>query len=69
MLLAYGSETIPWNRGIIRNAPAAGLPPELRADLSEKVVEATEAIRYVGTEAMGFIFGDDANKFYFMRGE
>ena len=55
------------NQKTTEEAPAPGLPPELGVDLSEKAVEATKAVRYVGTETMEFIFDNDANKFCFMQ--
>jgi len=55
------------NQKTTEEAPTPGLPPELRVDSSEKAVEATKAVRYVGTKTMELIFDNDANKFYFMQ--
>ena len=55
------------NQKIIEEAPAPGLSPELRADLSEKAVEAAKAVKYVGAGTVEFIFDNDSNKFYFME--
>jgi 3-methylcrotonyl-CoA carboxylase alpha subunit len=55
------------NQKIIEEAPAPGLSPELRADLSEKAVEAAKAVKYVGAGTVEFIFDNDTNKFYFME--
>lgn len=55
------------NQKIIEEAPAPGLSPELRADLSEKAVAAAKAVNYVGAGTVEFIFDNDSNKFYFME--
>ena len=55
------------NQKIIEEAPAPGLSPELRADLSEKAVEAVKAVKYVGAGTVEFIFDNDTNRFYFME--
>ena len=55
------------NQKIIEEAPAPGLSPKLRADLSEKAVEAAKAVKYVGAGTVEFIFDNDTNKFYFME--
>jgi 3-methylcrotonyl-CoA carboxylase alpha subunit len=55
------------NQKIIEEAPAPGLSPTLRADLSEKAVEAAKAVNYVGAGTVEFIFDNDTNKFYFME--
>ena len=55
------------NQKIIEEAPAPGLSPDLRADLSEKAVEAAKAVKYVGAGTVEFIFDNDTNKFYFME--
>lgn len=48
-------------------APAPGLTPELRADLSAKAIAAAEAVHYVGAGTVEFIFDNDTQKFYFME--
>ncbi len=48
-------------------APAPGLSPELRADLSAKAVAAAKAVDYVGAGTVEFIFDNDTEKFYFME--
>ncbi|THH07096.1 hypothetical protein EW146_g9423 [Bondarzewia mesenterica] len=48
-------------------APAPGLSPELRADLSAKAVAAANAVNYVGAGTVEFIFDNDTSKFYFME--
>ncbi|KAH7886268.1 carbamoyl-phosphate synthase L chain, ATP binding domain-containing protein [Phlebopus sp. FC_14] len=55
------------NQKIIEEAPAPGLTPELRADLSEKAVAAARAVNYVGAGTVEFIFDNDTQKFYFME--
>ncbi|KAK2464735.1 hypothetical protein APHAL10511_003153 [Amanita phalloides] len=55
------------NQKIIEEAPAPGLTPELRADLSDKAVAAARAVNYVGAGTVEFIFDNDAQKFYFME--
>lgn len=55
------------NQKIIEEAPAPGLSPELRADLSEKAVAAAKAVNYVGAGTVEFIFDNDTNRFYFME--
>lgn len=48
-------------------APAPGLTPELRADLSAKAIAAAEAVSYVGAGTVEFIFDNDTQQFYFME--
>ena len=55
------------NQKIIEEAPAPGLSPELRADLSRKAIDAAKAVNYVGAGTVEFIFDNDTNKFYFME--
>ncbi|KAF9245629.1 carbamoyl-phosphate synthase L chain, ATP binding domain-containing protein [Melanogaster broomeanus] len=55
------------NQKIIEEAPAPGLTPELRADLSDKAVAAAKAVNYVGAGTVEFIFDNDTQKFYFME--
>ncbi|KAG2090567.1 carbamoyl-phosphate synthase L chain, ATP binding domain-containing protein [Suillus cothurnatus] len=55
------------NQKIIEEAPAPGLSPELRADLSAKAVAAAKAVNYVGAGTVEFIFDNDTEKFYFME--
>ncbi|KAG8219365.1 hypothetical protein J3R82DRAFT_282 [Butyriboletus roseoflavus] len=55
------------NQKIIEEAPAPGLSPELRADLSEKAVAAARAVNYVGAGTVEFIFDNDTLRFYFME--
>jgi 3-methylcrotonyl-CoA carboxylase alpha subunit len=55
------------NQKIIEEAPAPGLSPELRADLSAKAVAAAKAVNYVGAGTVEFIFDNDTSKFYFME--
>ncbi|KAF8131606.1 carbamoyl-phosphate synthase L chain, ATP binding domain-containing protein [Boletus edulis] len=55
------------NQKIIEEAPAPGLSPELRADLSEKAVAAARAVNYVGAGTVEFIFDNDTRRFYFME--
>ncbi|KZT02105.1 uncharacterized protein LAESUDRAFT_662691, partial [Laetiporus sulphureus 93-53] len=55
------------NQKIIEEAPAPGLSPELRADLSAKAVAAAKAVNYVGAGTVEFIFDNDTDKFYFME--
>ncbi|KAJ8590519.1 hypothetical protein M405DRAFT_766153 [Rhizopogon salebrosus TDB-379] len=55
------------NQKIIEEAPAPGLSPDLRADLSAKAVAAAEAVDYVGAGTVEFIFDNDTEKFYFME--
>ncbi|KAF8548884.1 hypothetical protein OG21DRAFT_1500748 [Imleria badia] len=55
------------NQKIIEEAPAPGLSPELRADLSEKAVAAANAVNYVGAGTVEFIFDNDTQRFYFME--
>ena len=55
------------NQKIIEEAPAPGLSSTLRADLSEKAVEAAKAVNYVGAGTVEFIFDNDTDKFYFME--
>ena len=55
------------NQKIIEEAPAPGLSPELRADLSKKAIDAAKAVNYVGAGTVEFIFDNDTNKFYFME--
>ncbi|KAF9011139.1 carbamoyl-phosphate synthase L chain, ATP binding domain-containing protein [Cyathus striatus] len=55
------------NQKIIEEAPAPGLTPELRADLSAKAVAAAKAVNYVGAGTVEFIFDNDTQDFYFME--
>ncbi|KAJ7608772.1 carbamoyl-phosphate synthase L chain, ATP binding domain-containing protein, partial [Roridomyces roridus] len=55
------------NQKIIEEAPAPGLSPELRADLSAKAIAAAKAVDYVGAGTVEFIFDNDTEKFYFME--
>ncbi|KAI6154059.1 carbamoyl-phosphate synthase L chain, ATP binding domain-containing protein [Pisolithus tinctorius] len=55
------------NQKIIEEAPAPGLSPELRADLSDKAIAAARAVNYVGAGTVEFIFDNDTQKFYFME--
>ena len=55
------------NQKIIEEAPAPGLSPELRADLSAKAVAAAKAVNYVGAGTVEFIFDNDTEDFYFME--
>ncbi|KAF7337808.1 hypothetical protein MSAN_02254900 [Mycena sanguinolenta] len=55
------------NQKIIEEAPAPGLSPELRADLSAKAIAAAKAVNYVGAGTVEFIFDNDTEKFYFME--
>lgn len=55
------------NQKIIEEAPAPGLSPELRADLSSKAIAAATAVNYVGAGTVEFIFDNDTEKFYFME--
>lgn len=55
------------NQKIIEEAPAPGLSPELRADLSTKAIDAAKAVQYVGAGTVEFIFDNDTGEFYFME--
>ncbi|KAJ3563579.1 hypothetical protein NP233_g8852 [Leucocoprinus birnbaumii] len=55
------------NQKIIEEAPAPGLTPALRADLSAKAIAAAQAVHYVGAGTVEFIFDNDTQKFYFME--
>ncbi|TFK26778.1 3-methylcrotonyl-CoA carboxylase [Coprinopsis marcescibilis] len=55
------------NQKIIEEAPAPGLSPELRADLSEKAIATARAVKYVGAGTVEFIFDNDTQRFYFME--
>ncbi|KAG2022696.1 biotin/lipoyl attachment:Carbamoyl-phosphate synthase subunit L [Coprinopsis cinerea AmutBmut pab1-1] len=55
------------NQKIIEEAPAPGLSPELRADLSAKAIAAARAVNYVGAGTVEFIFDNDTQDFYFME--
>ncbi|KAI0066706.1 hypothetical protein BV25DRAFT_1849352 [Artomyces pyxidatus] len=55
------------NQKIIEEAPAPGLSPELRADLSAKAVAAANAVNYVGAGTVEFIFDNDTHQFFFME--
>ena len=55
------------NQKIIEEAPAPGLSPELRADLSAKAIAAAKAVSYMGAGTVEFIFDNDTNEFYFME--
>ncbi|KIK68067.1 hypothetical protein GYMLUDRAFT_92722 [Collybiopsis luxurians FD-317 M1] len=55
------------NQKIIEEAPAPGLSPELRENLSRKAVAAAKAVNYVGAGTVEFIFDNDTQEFYFME--
>ncbi|KAK7686497.1 hypothetical protein QCA50_010095 [Cerrena zonata] len=55
------------NQKIIEEAPAPGLSPEMRKDLSQKAIDAAKAVNYVGAGTVEFIFDNDTNQFYFME--
>ncbi|TFK56357.1 hypothetical protein OE88DRAFT_6888 [Heliocybe sulcata] len=55
------------NQKIIEEAPAPGLSPELRAELSGKAIAAAKAVNYVGAGTVEFIFDNDTQEFYFME--
>ena len=55
------------NQKIIEEAPAPGLSPVLREDLSTKAIDAAKAVNYVGAGTVEFIFDNDTNNFYFME--
>ncbi|KAI0937431.1 hypothetical protein AcW1_001415 [Taiwanofungus camphoratus] len=55
------------NQKIIEEAPAPGLSPNLRADLSTKAIAAAKAVNYVGAGTVEFIFDKDTQEFYFME--
>ena len=55
------------NQKIIEEAPAPGLTPEMRADLSQKAIDAALAVNYVGAGTVEFILDNDTQKFYFME--
>ncbi|KAG6889338.1 hypothetical protein C0995_001746 [Termitomyces sp. Mi166 len=55
------------NQKIIEEAPAPGLSPELRVDLSSKAIAAAKAVNYVGAGTVEFIFDNDTERFYFME--
>ncbi|CAL1693808.1 unnamed protein product [Somion occarium] len=55
------------NQKIIEEAPAPGLTPEMRKDLSRKAIDAAQAVNYVGAGTVEFIFDNDSNEFYFME--
>ncbi|KII93266.1 hypothetical protein PLICRDRAFT_151840 [Plicaturopsis crispa FD-325 SS-3] len=55
------------NQKVIEEAPAPGLSPELRADLSAKAVAAAQAVDYVGAGTVEFIFDNDTKQFFFME--
>ncbi|EIN14234.1 hypothetical protein PUNSTDRAFT_59595 [Punctularia strigosozonata HHB-11173 SS5] len=55
------------NQKILEEAPAPGLSPDLRADLSAKAVAAARAVHYVGAGTVEFIFDNDTQDFYFME--
>ncbi|THH32410.1 hypothetical protein EUX98_g1756 [Antrodiella citrinella] len=55
------------NQKIIEEAPAPGLTPEMRADLSQKAIDAALAVNYVGAGTVEFIFDNDTNQFFFME--
>ncbi|KAJ7238516.1 carbamoyl-phosphate synthase L chain, ATP binding domain-containing protein [Mycena haematopus] len=50
------------NQKIIEEAPAPGLSPELRADLSAKAIAAAKAVDYVGAGTVEFIFDNDTER-------
>lgn len=55
------------NQKIIEEAPAPGLSPEMRKDLSQKAIDAAKAVNYVGAGTVEFIFDNDTDQFYFME--
>ncbi|KAI0071208.1 hypothetical protein K474DRAFT_1669253 [Panus rudis PR-1116 ss-1] len=55
------------NQKIIEEAPAPGLSPEMRKELSVKAVDAAKAVGYVGAGTVEFIFDNDTNEFFFME--
>ncbi|CCM00047.1 uncharacterized protein FIBRA_02073 [Fibroporia radiculosa] len=55
------------NQKIIEEAPAPGLSPELRSELSKKAVAAARAVGYVGAGTVEFILDRDTNEFFFME--
>ena len=48
-------------------APAPGLPVEVRDDLGKTAVAAAKAVNYLGAGTVEFIFDNDTEKFYFME--
>nr|UOP57027.1 putative methylcrotonoyl-carboxylase biotin carboxylase chain protein [Thecaphora frezii] len=72
----HGSAVYIWERDcsvqrrhqkIIEEAPAPGLPAELRRELGEKAVAAAKAVNYVGAGTVEFILDADSLEFYFME--
>ena len=55
------------NQKIIEEAPAPGLSPELREDLSKKAIDAAKAVNYVGAGTVEFIFDNESKEFFFME--
>ena len=51
---------------VVEEAPAPGLPAELRADLGAAAVKAAKAIGYVGAGTIEFLL-DPGGAFYFME--
>lgn len=66
-------EEVNWLTGLYLSvliglkAPAPGLSPNLRADLSTKAIAAAKAVNYVGAGTVEFIFDKDTQEFYFME--
>ena len=50
----------------MEEAPAPGLPPELRRSLGETAIAAARAVGYVGAGTVEFLVDQDA-RFYFME--
>ena len=48
-------------------APAPGLPEELRSDLCQKAVAAAKAVDYLGAGTVEFILDNDTKEFFFME--
>ena len=59
--------TLPRLMRRLIQAPAPGLSPELRANLSAKAIAAAHAVDYVGAGTVEFIFDNDTQDFYFME--
>lgn len=55
------------NQKIIEEAPAPGISPDIRADLSTKAIAAAKAVNYVGAGTVEFIFDNDTQNFFFME--
>ena len=52
---------------ILEEAPAPGLPEEIRQDLGRQAVNAALAVKYVGAGTVEFIMDADTGKFFFME--